>query len=137
MYAARSAAAWDAGVNPLAGVAAAAFAVDAACGQPCVPERSASLWNAADPGMEAPAFCKVFLPASAWMRRLGNLGQAYFSVCSLLHHADPVDVALILQYADRVGPQSWDTSVLVHDHADGDLNVERHESAIPSANPHS
>ncbi len=126
-YASAGAAVCGTGGNPLSGAAAGALAVGAAfraaCGLPYEAEGSASLWNPGDPGAPAPPFGEVFLPNSVWLLGLGNLGQAYLWALSLLPYADPADVELTLQDADRVGPQNWGTSVLVRHRAYGDLKT--------------
>ncbi len=115
------------GGNPLAGAAAGAMAVGAAfraaCGLPFEAEGSISLWNPAAPEAAAPPFDEVFLPGSVWLLGLGNLGQAYLWALSLLPYADPAEVELVLQDADRVGPQNWATSVLVRHRAYGGLKT--------------
>lgn len=107
---------WDAGENPLPGIAAGALAVGAAfdaergnCGYI---GDEVNLWPVG-PGEMVPPFADVFLPAALWLIGVGNLGQAYLWTLGALPYSDPADVSVVLQDHDKVTEENWATSVLV------------------------
>lgn len=107
---------WDAGDNPLAGIAAGALAVGAAFE---AERRGCShigpgvdLWPA-NSGMLAPRFAEVFLPGALWIIGVGNLGQAFLWALAALPYTDPTSVSIVLQDHDKITEENWATSVLV------------------------
>ena len=96
---------WDAGDNPLPGIAAGALAVGAAFKA----ERGyrgeflseVDLWPVGA-GEVAPRFVEVFLPGALWLVGLGNLGQAFLWALATLPYANPGDVSLVVQDRDKV-----------------------------------
>ena len=118
---------WDAGDNPLSGIAAGALAVGVAfeaerrrCGEL---RSEANLWpvRAAE---EAPDFNEVFLPGALWLVGVGNLGQAFLWALAALPYTNPGDVSLVVQDRDIVTEENWATSVLVRDEAYGVLKTK-------------
>jgi hypothetical protein len=67
-----------------------------------------SVWG---PGAPADAGLQ-WLPKALWLLGLGNLGQATLFVLSLLPFADPSEVRLLLQDADRAGPENVPVQLL-------------------------
>ena len=108
---------------PLAGVLAAALAINAAYAyvsgeRPAVHRETAGLslwspdtntdWLEAD-ATEPPL---SFLPSKLWLIGLGHLGQAYLWSLGLLPYKDPADVIIGLQDTDVITPSTHSTSVL-------------------------
>ena len=124
------AARWDAGENPLSGIAAGAMAV----GQAFESERGdggylraevnqVNLWPVRI-GETAPCFAEVFLPGALWLVGLGNLGQAFLWTLAALPYTEPEAVSLVLQDFDKVTEENWATSVLVKDETYGVLKTK-------------
>ena len=118
---------WDAGDNPLPGIAAGALAVGAAFEA----ERKrfvefqseVDLWPVgAD--RKPPDFADVLLPQALWLVGLGNLGQAFLWALSALPFGDPGEVSLVLQDRDTVTEENWATSILVKDETFGSLKTK-------------
>jgi hypothetical protein len=112
------------GQNPLAGISAGALAVGAAFdlvrgGKMIIPA-DINLWGT-EP---APHFREVFLPNAMWIVGLGNLGQAFLWALASLPYEDPRKVSLMLQDDERVNPENWATSVLVHNEVYGMLKTK-------------
>ena len=122
---------WDAGDNPLPGIAAGSLAVGAAfeaesgrCGDLRI---ETNLWPVgADE--TAPHFGEVFLPGALWLVGLGNLGQAFLWALGSLPYANPADVFLVVQDYDKVDEENWATSVLVKDETYGFLKTKLAEN---------
>lgn len=118
---------WDAGDNPLPGIAAGALAVGVAFEA----ERRRSvdfqceidLWPIGT-GQKEPRFDDVFLPGALWLVGLGNLGQAFLWALSALPFTDPCNVSLVLQDRDSVTEENWATSVLVKSETYGSLKTK-------------
>ena len=118
---------WDAGDNPLPGIAAGALAVGVAFEA----ERKrfvefqgeVDLWPV-DVGRKSPGFEDVFLPRALWLIGLGNLGQAFLWALSALPFGDPGHVSLVFQDRDTVTEENWATSVLVKDETYGSLKTK-------------
>ena len=118
---------WDAGVNPLPGIAAGALAVGVAFEA----ERKrfvefqgeVDLWPVGA-GRKVPGFEDVFLPRALWLVGLGNLGQAFLWALSALPFGDPSNVSLVLQDRDTISEENWATSVLVKDKTYGSLKTK-------------
>lgn len=108
--------------NPLAGMLAAALAVNeaflhvsavGAAGRRIV---GLSLWRpgadvdwlATDP--EEPSL--TYLPSQLWLIGLGHLGQAYLWGLGLLPYRSPAEVSLVLQDIDTITPSTESTSIL-------------------------
>ena len=118
---------WDAGDNPLPGIAAGALAVGVAF--EAERKRSVEFQGEVDlwpigAGQNAPRFEDVFLPGALWLVGLGNLGQAFLWTLSALPFGDPGDVSLVLQDRDMVIDENWATSVLVKDETYGSLKTK-------------
>ncbi len=118
---------WDAGDNPLPGIAAGALAVGVAF--EAARERSVDLQGEVDlwpvgTGRKAPRFDDVFLPGALWLVGVGNLGQAFLWALSALPFTEPRDVSLVLQDRDTVTEENWATSVLVKDGTHGALKTK-------------
>ena len=117
---------WDAGDNPLPGIAAGALAVgkafDAQRGRCGDIGAGVDLWPVR-PGEIASRFAEVFLPGSLWLIGLGNLGQAFLWTLAALPYTDPADVSLVLQDHDKITEENWATSVLVKDEVYGMLKT--------------
>ena len=118
---------WDAGDNPLPGIAAGALAVGAAfdaqrgrCGDIGV---EVDLWPVRS-GEIAPRFEEVFLPGALRLIGLGNLGQAFLWTLAALPYATPADVSLVLQDRDKITEENWATSVLVKSEVYGVLKTK-------------
>ena len=118
---------WDAGDNPLPGIAAGALAVGAAfeaergsCGYIGA---EVNLWPV-KAGEISPRFAEVFLPGALWLIGLGNLGQAFLWTLAALPYTDPADVSLILQDCEEIAEENWATSVLVDGEAYGSLKTK-------------
>ena len=117
---------WDAGDNPLPGIAAGALAVGAAFEA----ERGhrgdflseVDLWPVRE-GRKAPYFEEVFLPGALWLVGIGNLGQAFLWALAALPYTDPATVSLVLQDRDKVTEENWATSVLVKGETYGALKT--------------
>ena len=107
---------WDAGNNPLPGIAAGGLAVCAAFEaerKRCVDfQIEIDLWPVG-PDEIAPPFEEVFLPGAFWLVGLGNLGQAFLWALAALPYMDPADVSVVVQDYDKVTEENWGTSVLV------------------------
>jgi len=77
-------------------------------------ETGLSLWRPEldwrDPAALGPKIAR--LPSAAWLIGLGNLGQAYLWILSLLPYARPEDVHLVLQDFDVLKTSNMSTSVL-------------------------
>ena len=118
---------WDAGDNPLPGIAAGALAVGAAFEAERVGRgyigAEVNLWPVRT-GEIAPHFAQVFLPGALWLIGLGNLGQAFLWTLAALPYTDPADVSLVLQDHDKITEQNWATSVLVKGEAYGLLKTK-------------
>ena len=118
---------WDAGDNPLPGIAAGALAVGAAFeakrNRSVDCQRQIDLWPV-DAGQKAPHFKDVFLPGALWLIGLGNLGQAFLWTLSALPFRDPRDITLVLQDRDTVTEENWATSVLVREETYGSLKTK-------------
>ena len=118
---------WDAGDNPLPGIAAGALAVGVAF--EAERKRSVEFQGEVDlwpigAGQKAPRFDDVFLPGALWLVGLGNLGQAFLWTLSALPFGNPGDVSLVLQDRDTVTEENWATSVLVKDETYGSLKTK-------------
>ncbi len=118
---------WDAGDNPLPGIAAGALAVgvafEAERNRLVEFQGEIDLWPVgAD--RKAPDFEDVFLPRALWLVGLGNLGQAFLWSLSALPFVDPSNVSLVLQDRDSVTEENWATSVLVTDETYGSLKTK-------------
>lgn len=122
---------WDAGENPLTGIAAGALAVGVAFEAERTRfvefQREVDLWPVCA-GQNTPSFEDVFLPEALWLVGLGNLGQAFLWTLSALPFGDPGNVSVILQDRDRVTEENWGTSVLVKDENFGLLKTKIAES---------
>ena len=107
---------WDAGDNPLPGIAAGALSVGAAFeaerGRLGCRRDEVNLWPVRA-SEAAPRFADVFLPSALWLVGMGNLGQAFLWALAALPYADPADVSLVLQDRDMITEENWATSVLV------------------------
>ena len=118
---------WDAGDNPLSGIAAGALAVGAAfevARSRCSELRcKADLWPVRA-GEEAPNFIESFLPGALWLVGLGNLGQAFLWALGALPYKNPGDVSLVVQDRDKVTEENWATSVLVKSETYGELKTK-------------
>lgn len=118
---------WDAGDNPLPGIAAGALAVgaafDAQRGRCSDIGSEVDLWPVRS-GEIAPRFAEVFLPGALWLVGLGNLGQAFLWTLAALPYADPSDVSLVLQDRDKITEENWATSVLVKSEVYGVLKTK-------------
>ncbi len=118
---------WDAGDNPLPGIAAGALAVgeafDAQRGRFGTIGAEVNLWPVRS-GEIAPQFTEVFLPGALWLIGLGNLGQAFLWTLAALPYTDPADVSLVLQDHDKITEENWATSVLVKDEVYGVLKTK-------------
>ena len=119
------AARWDAGDNPLSGIAAGALAVGAAFEverRGCCHMGTVDLWPA-KPGKLAPRFTEVFLPGALWIIGVGNLGQAFLWALAALPYSDPTSVSVVLQDHDKITEENWATSVLVNAESYGMLKT--------------
>ena len=118
---------WDAGVNPLPGIAAGALAVSVAFEaekkQFVDLQGEVDLWPVGA-SQKPPRFEEVFLPGALWLVGLGNLGQAFLWALSALPFADPRHVSLVLQDRETVTEENWATSVLVKDETYGLLKTK-------------
>ena len=118
---------WDAGDNPLPGIAAGALAVgaafDAQRGRCSDSGAKVDLWPVRSDKI-APRFADVFLPGALWIIGLGNLGQAFLWTLAALPYTDPANVSLVLQDRDKVTEENWATSVLVKDGVYGVLKTK-------------
>ena len=118
---------WDAGDNPLSGIAAGALAVGAAFeverGHRDEFLSEVDLWPV-EAGEVAPRFAEVFLPGALWLVGLGNLGQAFLWALAVLPYENPGDVSLVVQDRDKVSEENWGTSVLVKDETYGVLKTK-------------
>ena len=127
---------WSGGILPLrhdemrlgenqefttAGVLAGALAVTEAFqflrgNQPAAGRREVglSLWRPEAPWQNGPASGPVIerLPASLWLIGLGNLGQAYLWILSMLPYAGAEEVQLVLQDCDTLVLSNDSTSLL-------------------------
>ena len=118
---------WDAGDNPLSGIAAGALAVgaafDAQRGRCNDMGAEVDLWPVRS-GEIAPQFEEVFLPGALRLIGLGNLGQAFLWTLAALPYATPADVSLVLQDRDKITEENWATSVLVKSEVYGMLKTK-------------
>ena len=118
---------WDAGDNPLPGIAAGALAVGAAFeverGRCHCLRTEVNLWPVRA-GEVAPRFAEVYMPGALWLIGLGNLGQAFLWTLAALPYANPADVSLVLQDHDKISEENWATSVLVKDEIYGVLKTK-------------
>ena len=118
---------WDAGDNPLPGIAAGALAVGAAFeverGRCHCLRTEVNLWPVRA-GEVAPHFAEVYMPGALWLIGLGNLGQAFLWTLAALPYANPADVSLVLQDHDKISEENWATSVLVKDEIYGVLKTK-------------
>ena len=118
---------WDAGDNPLPGIAAGALAVGAAFeverGHCHGLHTEVNLWPVGA-GEVAPHFAEVFLPGAIWLIGLGNLGQAFLWTLAALPYANPANVSLVLQDYDKISEENWATSVLVKEEIYGVLKTK-------------
>ena len=109
--------------NPLAGVLAAAIAVNAAYAYASGERTSAhrlraglSLWSLdgkfdwLEEDVNEPNL--AFLPTDVWLIGLGHLGQAYLWALGMLPYQSANDVRVGLQDTDHVTPSTFSTSVL-------------------------
>ena len=109
--------------NPLAGMLAAALAVNEAFmhvngDMPAAGYRVSGLslwrpqaevdWLDADP--DEPEL--NYLPSQLWLIGLGHLGQAYLWGLGLLPYAAPEELSLVLQDVDAITPSTESTSIL-------------------------
>ncbi|MDE2813815.1 MAG: hypothetical protein OXM01_12355 [Gemmatimonadota bacterium] len=118
---------WDAGDNPLPGIAAGALAVgaafDAQRGRYSDVGSEVDLWPVGS-GEIAPRFEEVLLPGALRLIGLGNLGQAFLWTLAALPYADPAGVSLVLQDHDKITEENWATSVLVKSEVYGMLKTK-------------
>ena len=118
---------WDAGDNPLSGVAAATLAVasvfEAARNRTLASKLAIDLWPV-KPGTTQPHFKEVLLPGALWLIGLGNLGQAFLWALAAIPYVNPANVAIVLQDFDKVAEENWSTSILVRNETYGTLKTK-------------